>query len=193
MKEGSDVTIVAFSRMVGFALDAAKELAKDGILSGKRGRASSSARIDPPRRYPMSSHGRSVSEPVNLTTALPPVPPKEKGKRPLQPNKARLFPTDITTTPAYTQRAGFTTTPSRVPSFPPPTFPGRGPASGPPGNSPFAGCPIPSMPARRLTTPALPTSSTLGTAGLNTQLPTLRPRKSGTIPLVRSPLSSQGM
>lgn len=31
MKEGSDVTIVAFSRMVGFALDAAKELAKDGI------------------------------------------------------------------------------------------------------------------------------------------------------------------
>nr|CCA23799.1 unnamed protein product [Albugo laibachii Nc14] len=31
MKEGKDVTIVAFSRMVGFALDAAKELAKDGI------------------------------------------------------------------------------------------------------------------------------------------------------------------
>ena len=175
------------------SLESQQELAKDGILSGKRGRASSSARIDPPRRYPMSSHGRSVSEPVNLTTALPPVPPKEKGKRPLQPNKARLFPTDITTTPAYTQRAGFTTTPSRVPSFPPPTFPGRGPASGPPGNSPFAGCPIPSMPARRLTTPALPTSSTPGTAGLNTQLPTLRPRKSGTIPLVRSPLSSQGM
>lgn len=31
MKEGSDVTIVAFSRMVGVALEAAAELAKDGI------------------------------------------------------------------------------------------------------------------------------------------------------------------
>lgn len=31
MKEGSDVTIVAFSRMVGVALEAAAKLAKDGI------------------------------------------------------------------------------------------------------------------------------------------------------------------
>jgi hypothetical protein len=174
------------------SLESQHELTKDGILRGKRGRASSSARIEPPRRNPMSSHSRSVSEPMNLTTALPPVPPKERGKRPLQPNKARLFPTDITTTYAHTQRTGYTTTPTRIQSLPLPAYPGRGLAGGPPGNSPFAGCPIPSMPARRLTTPALPTSSPLGTASLNTQLPTLRPRKSGTIPLVRSPLSSQG-
>jgi hypothetical protein len=174
------------------SLESQHELAKDGILRGKRGRASSSARTELTRRNPMSSHARSVSEPMNLTTALPPVPPKEKGKRPLQPNKARLFPTDITTTYAHTQRIGYTTTPTRIQSLPLPAYPGRGLAGGPPGNSPFAGCPIPSMPARRLTTPALPTSSPLGTTSLNTQLPTLRPRKSGTIPLVRSPLGSQG-
>jgi hypothetical protein len=174
------------------SLESKHELAKDGILIGNRGRASSSARTELPRRNPMSSHARSVSEPVNLTTALPPIPPKEKGKRPLQPNKARLFPTNVTTISANNQHAGFTTTPSRVQSFPPPIFPGRGLAGGPPGSSPFAGCPIPSMPSRRLTTPALPTSLPLGTASLNTQLPTLRPRKSGTMPLVRSPLSSQG-
>jgi hypothetical protein len=174
------------------SLESQHELAKDSILTGKRGRASSSARTEPARRYPMSSHGRSVSEPMNLTTALPPVPPKAQGKRPLQPNKARLFPANVTTISANNQHAGFTTTASRVQSFPPPSLPGRRLTGGPPGNSPFAGCPIPSMPARHLTTPALPASSPLGTASLNTQLPTLRPRKSGTIPLVRSPLSSQG-
>jgi hypothetical protein len=163
----------------------------DVISNRKRARASSSARTDPPRRHTMSSHGRSVSEPIHLTTAAPPVPPK--AKRPLKPNQARLFPTDVTMTSTHPRRASFTTTPGRVQSLPPPAFPGRGLASGLPENTLSAARPIPGMPAaRRLPTPALPTPSPLGMSNLNTQLPVLRPRASGTIPLVRSPLSSQG-
>ena len=169
------------------------EPANEGMLRGKRVRvrASSVARNEPPGRHPMFSHGRSASEPMHLTTALPIVPPKDK--RPLRPNQARLFPTDITTALNNNQHTGLATTPSRVQSLPPPTIPGRALAGGLPGNSPSANYPIPGAPSRRLTTPGLPASSHLGVAGLNnTQLPTLRPRKLGTIPLVRSPLSSQG-
>jgi hypothetical protein len=165
------------------SVESQQESVNDGILSGKRVRASFNARTEPPRRYPMSSHARSVSEPMHLTTALPPVPPR---------GKSRIFPTNVTTTSAHVQRNGLSTTPSRVQSLPPPAFPYRGLAGGLPGNIPFAGCPVPGTSARPLTTPALPTSSTLGTASLTTQLPALRPRLSGTIPLVRSPLSSQG-
>lgn len=173
------------------SIESQQKPANDVLSNRTRVRASPSARTEPRRRHTMSSHARSVSEPINPTTALPPVPPK--GKRPLKPNQARLFPTDVTMTSTHPRRASFTTTTGRVQSLPPPNFPGRGLASGLPENSPFAGCPIPGMPAaRRLTTPALPTPSPLGMSNLNTQLPVLRSRASGTIPLVRSPLSSQG-
>ena len=170
-----------------YSKESQQKPANEFLSNRKRVRARSSAMTEPPRRHPMSSHVRSVSEPTNLTTALPPVPPR--GKRPLKPNQARLFPTDAT----LTRHASLTTPPSRVQSLSPPAFPGRGLTSGLTGNNPFAGCPTSGMPAaRRLTTTALPTTSPPGMVSLNTQLPVLRPRASGTIPLVRSPLSSQG-
>ena len=151
-----------------------QERVTNGTPSKKRLRATSSARTEPHRRYPIASHSRSVSDPMHLTTALPPVP--FKGKQPLELKKAKVSVLDITTTSAHNQRAGLTSTPSRAQSLP--------------EKSP--GAPVPGMPSRRLTTHVFPTSSPSGSASLNTQPPILRPRASGTIPLVRSPLSSQG-
>ena len=165
-------------------------LVDEGIPSQKRVRATSSARTEPHRRYPMSSHGRSVSEPIHLTTALPPVPPK--GKRPLDPMRAKAPVVDITTTSAHDQRTRLTTIQSRVQSLSLPTFQAKGPAVGLPRSSLCAGAPVFSITPHRLTTPALSTPSSPGIASLSVQPPILRPRASGTIPLVRSPLSSQG-
>lgn len=152
-----------------------QDSADDGILIGKRVCANSSARTEPRRRrYPVSSHARSVSEPVILTTALPPVP--TGGKRPPEMSKK----TSSATTPTHSQRSGFATPPTnRVQSLPLPTFPGKGLSGGSPKNGPSA---------RRLTTSASPMSSPLGMASPNT--PSFGPGIPRTIPLVRSPLSS---
>lgn len=166
--------------------DAGEEGTDNAAMSKTQQDTESEGNTNPPRSTSMPSLHRSVSERENSSHTVPAVPAVPKSF--LEPKKPNLLPNSGTL--AHAQPIGLLATPNRVKSPPLPSFPGRGLSGSLPGGSPFASGPMPGMPARRLTTPGFSMPPSLGMAGLNA--PPLKPRMSGTVPLVRSPLSSQG-
>jgi hypothetical protein len=118
---------------------------------------------------------RSISEQGSPTVGWPPVPAVPRNF--LESKK-----------PVHTPSSSLQANPNRFRSTPLPAFPGRVPSVGLAGGN-FNG-PMPGLPNRRFTSPAVPKSSALGMPGLNAHSPLQKGRTS--TPLVRSPLSSHG-
>lgn len=136
------------------------------------------------------STGSNAEARAPSTTGLPPVPALPKD---VQGFRKTVLASEKQVVVAHAQPVTLQATPSRMKSPPLPSFPGRGLNGGMPGGSPFANAQAPGMPVRRLTTPGMSAPAPFGMAGMGAaQPPAFKSRLSGTTPLVRSPLSSQG-